>query len=164
MLCFIFIFIFLHCPLSGPVLIYISLLIISCIIEYVMNKNNLEPWNCGTPNGTSFAHLFWQSPNLNEIFTFMFDRRKSYSFRVTWGWVNEDFYFGVNYPFRSYSLFSLQSISQIQYHPRLPPSDPLHQAWHHASLLSCNRSRGTRSVRDPVRLELWNRLCRYIAF
>ncbi len=31
-------FIFLHCPLSGPVLIYISLLILSCIIEYVKNK------------------------------------------------------------------------------------------------------------------------------
>ncbi len=31
--------------LSGPVLIYISLLIISCIIEYVTNKRtlNLEP-------------------------------------------------------------------------------------------------------------------------
>ncbi len=35
--------IFLHCPLNGPVLIYISLLIISCIIEYVTNKKNLEP-------------------------------------------------------------------------------------------------------------------------
>ncbi len=41
----------LHCPLSGPVLIYISLLIIFCIIEYVTNKKtlNLEPgypvWN-----------------------------------------------------------------------------------------------------------------------
>ncbi len=40
-LCFIFILIFLHCPLSGPVLIYISLLIISCIIEYVTNKRTL---------------------------------------------------------------------------------------------------------------------------
>ncbi len=28
----------LHCLLSGPDLIYISLLIISCIIEYVTNK------------------------------------------------------------------------------------------------------------------------------
>ncbi len=37
---------FLHCPLSGPVLIYISLLIIYCIIEYVTNKRtwNLEPY------------------------------------------------------------------------------------------------------------------------
>ncbi len=35
---------FLHCPLSGPDLIYISLLIIFCIIEYVTNKRNLEPW------------------------------------------------------------------------------------------------------------------------
>ncbi len=35
---------FLHCPLSGPDLIYISLLIISCIIEYVTNTKNLEPW------------------------------------------------------------------------------------------------------------------------
>ncbi len=44
-LCFIFVLIFLHCPLSGPVLIYISLLIISCIIEYVTNKRtlNIEP-------------------------------------------------------------------------------------------------------------------------
>ncbi len=36
-------FIFLHCPLSGPVLIYMSLLIISCIIEYVTNKRTLNP-------------------------------------------------------------------------------------------------------------------------
>ncbi len=33
-----FIFIFLHCPLSGPVLTYISLLIIPCMIVYVTNK------------------------------------------------------------------------------------------------------------------------------
>ncbi len=32
----------LHCPLSGPDLIYISLLIIFCIIEYVTNKT-LKP-------------------------------------------------------------------------------------------------------------------------
>ncbi len=32
----------LHCPLSGPVLIYISLLIIFCIIEYVTNKRTLN--------------------------------------------------------------------------------------------------------------------------
>ncbi len=32
----------LHCPLSGPDLAYISLLIIFCIIEYVTNK---KPWN-----------------------------------------------------------------------------------------------------------------------
>ncbi len=41
----IFIVILLHCPLSGPDLIYISLLIIPCIIYYVTNKEtlNLEP-------------------------------------------------------------------------------------------------------------------------
>ncbi len=33
---------FLHGPLSGPVLIYISPLIIPCIIEYVTNKRNLR--------------------------------------------------------------------------------------------------------------------------
>ncbi len=33
---------FLHCPLSGPDLIYISLLIIFCIIEYVTNKRTLD--------------------------------------------------------------------------------------------------------------------------
>ncbi len=38
----IFIFILLHCPLSGPDLIYISLLIIPCIIYYVTNKETLN--------------------------------------------------------------------------------------------------------------------------
>ncbi len=45
-LCYFYIiFILLHCPLSGPDLIYISLLIIPCIIYYVTNKEtlNLEP-------------------------------------------------------------------------------------------------------------------------
>ncbi len=37
----IFICILLHCPLSGPDLIYISLLIIPCIIYYVTNKETL---------------------------------------------------------------------------------------------------------------------------
>ncbi len=32
----------LHCPLSGPDLTYISLLIIFCIIEYVTNKKTLN--------------------------------------------------------------------------------------------------------------------------
>ncbi len=32
----------LHCPLSGPDLTYISLLIIFCIIEYVTNKKTLD--------------------------------------------------------------------------------------------------------------------------
>ncbi len=47
-LCYVSFFFFsLHCPLVGPVLIYISLLIISCIIEYVTNKRTLnpEPWS-----------------------------------------------------------------------------------------------------------------------
>ncbi len=38
----LFYFIVLHCPLSGPVLTYISLLIIPCMIVYVTNKQ--EPW------------------------------------------------------------------------------------------------------------------------
>ncbi len=33
----------LHCPLSGPDLIYISLLIIPCIIYHVTNKETLKP-------------------------------------------------------------------------------------------------------------------------
>ncbi len=41
-LCSVTFHIFLHCPLNGPVLIYISLLIISCIIEYVTNKRTLN--------------------------------------------------------------------------------------------------------------------------
>ncbi len=39
---FLFFLFFLHCPLSGPVLTYISLLIIPCMIVYV--TNNKEPW------------------------------------------------------------------------------------------------------------------------
>jgi len=38
----IFIFIILHCPLSGPDFTYISLLIIPCIIYYVTNKETLN--------------------------------------------------------------------------------------------------------------------------
>ncbi len=38
---FIIIFYSLHCPLSGPDLTYISLLIIPCIIYYVTNKETL---------------------------------------------------------------------------------------------------------------------------
>ncbi len=39
---FIFIFYSLHCPLSGPDLTYISLLIIPCIIYHVTNKETLN--------------------------------------------------------------------------------------------------------------------------
>ncbi len=39
---YIFICILLHCPLRGPDLIYISLLIIPCIIYYVTNKETLN--------------------------------------------------------------------------------------------------------------------------
>ncbi len=38
---FISFFIILHCPLSGPDLMYISHLIIPCIIYYVTNKETL---------------------------------------------------------------------------------------------------------------------------
>ncbi len=55
--CVMFHFNFLHCPLSGPVLIYSSLLIISSIIEYVMNKRtlNLQRQECGTTEIVSEA-------------------------------------------------------------------------------------------------------------
>ncbi len=77
LLCFIFIF--LHCPLSRPVLIYISLLIISCIIEYVTNKITLTLTLNILPRGASMIMrtvrnqhikvLEWpsQSPYLNPI-------------------------------------------------------------------------------------------------
>ncbi len=40
----LFYFYSLHCPLSGPDLTYISLLIIPCIIYHVTNKETLKPW------------------------------------------------------------------------------------------------------------------------
>ncbi len=46
----------LHCPLSGPDLIYISLWIIFCIIEFVVNK---EPWTL------NLARLSNKAPSLN---------------------------------------------------------------------------------------------------
>ncbi len=45
---FYIIFIILHCPLSGLDLIYISLLIIPCIIYYVTNKETLILTSKGT--------------------------------------------------------------------------------------------------------------------
>ncbi len=42
---------FLHCPLSGPVLTSISLLIIPCMIVYVTNKQ--EPWTLNLEYMTS---------------------------------------------------------------------------------------------------------------
>ncbi len=50
-----FFFYSLHCPLSGPDLTYISLLIIPCIIYHVTNKETLKPWT--QPNKrTANAH------------------------------------------------------------------------------------------------------------
>ncbi len=46
----------LHCPLSGPDLTYISLPIISCIIEYVTNKT-LNPWKPWTRSSAAGALL-----------------------------------------------------------------------------------------------------------
>ncbi len=65
----------LHCPLSGPDLIYISLLIIFCIIEYVTNKTLnwiLNPLMMGVKNRTEVCLLlliyvvFWYK-NLDSI-------------------------------------------------------------------------------------------------
>ncbi len=54
-------FIFLHCPLSGPVLICIWLLMISCIIEYVMNKRTLNldyhSLSCGRKTSVPISHV-----------------------------------------------------------------------------------------------------------
>ncbi len=55
MLCFIFYFIFLHCPLSGPVLTYISLLIIPCMIVYVTNNKELWTLNLLYQNKIQWA-------------------------------------------------------------------------------------------------------------
>ncbi len=74
LLCYVslIIFLFFYFPLSGPVLTYISLLIIPCMIVYV--TNNKEPWTYSfiilmsvliilvlqmTPN-EHFEKLIWQ--------------------------------------------------------------------------------------------------------
>ncbi len=51
----------LHFPLSGPVLTYISLLIIPCMIVYV--TNNKEPWTNlepSRPHQADESHLTWE--------------------------------------------------------------------------------------------------------
>ncbi len=54
----IYIFIILHCPQSGPDLIYISLLIIPCIIYYVTNKEtlNLDVNKCSVAEASCAEH------------------------------------------------------------------------------------------------------------
>ncbi len=56
----LFYFYSLHCPLSGPDLTYISLLIIPCIIYHVTNKEtlNLEPWPWTTKPVSSSTGIF----------------------------------------------------------------------------------------------------------
>ncbi len=52
-------FIFLHFPLSGPVLTNISLLIIPCMIVYV--TNNKEPWTLNLDR--VFSRGRWETPD-----------------------------------------------------------------------------------------------------
>ncbi len=52
-----FYFILLHCPLSGPDLIYISLLIIPCIIYYVTNKETLNLGCTNVGDVTCCGHI-----------------------------------------------------------------------------------------------------------
>ncbi len=55
LLCYVSLFcnlFFLHFPLSGPVLTYISLLIIPCMIVYV--TNNKEPWTLNLNAGQGY--------------------------------------------------------------------------------------------------------------
>ncbi len=68
----------MHCPLSGPDLNYISLLIIPCIIYHVTNKEtlNLEPWTTAEDpvhDGIIISpNLFWWRNNLIYIVHFHF--------------------------------------------------------------------------------------------
>ncbi len=81
LLCYVssFILFFLHCPLSGPVLTSISLLIIPCMIVYVTNKQepwtlNLEPYwektGCSMWNQTLSTPIWpkWHAHNTPWIF------------------------------------------------------------------------------------------------
>ncbi len=64
---FIYFFYSLHCPLSGPDLTYISLLIIPCIIYYVTNKEtlNLEPWNPTVNCCRILVMAYWHNIHIN---------------------------------------------------------------------------------------------------
>ncbi len=63
---YFFVFFFLHFPLSGPVLTYISLLIIPCMIVYV--TNNKEPWTLkGLLSWDLVELVIWRGLNLLSI-------------------------------------------------------------------------------------------------
>ncbi len=65
-LCFIVLFVFiLHCPLSGPVLTYISLLIIPCMIVYV--TNNKEPWTLSFGSHVFHRNRRWLESLLRDV-------------------------------------------------------------------------------------------------
>ncbi len=57
----------LHCPLSGPDLIYISLLIIPCIIYHVTNKETLNLEIMLKPNIFVETNTFQDSLHLLKI-------------------------------------------------------------------------------------------------
>ncbi len=64
-----FYFIFLHFPLSGPVLINISLPIIPCMIMYV--TNNKEPWKAreGEESPDALKGASYQPPRFRRTIT-----------------------------------------------------------------------------------------------
>ncbi len=70
MLCLIF----LHCPLSGPVLIDFSLLIISCIIEYVTNKRTLNLEQLSMRDDVNIIHGYYVIHIVNIVCLFKMNR------------------------------------------------------------------------------------------
>ncbi len=134
-LCFIFLCLFfyflllffLHFPLSGPVLTYISLLIIPCMIVYV--TNNKEPWTlklllCFYK---LFGLSFWwhpftaEDPLVSKLYKAKFlqicsdEEKKNLHLGLSEGESNlHNFLFWVNYSFKQLKTFFLLTLCQTE--------------------------------------------------
>ncbi len=71
----------LHCPLSGPDLIYISQLIIFCIIEYVMNKT-LNLWRRWQNWRSWQIWRWWRKPKFVIFLTIKYIESTNYCIKT----------------------------------------------------------------------------------